>query len=60
LLNASAVATDYGTTYDRLVVIDKDGNVAFKGNRGAGNDVATVKEKVEEILGNNSDLYKWG
>jgi hypothetical protein len=51
LLNASTVATDYSTTYDRLVIIDKDGTVAFKGTRGAGNDVAAVKEKVEEILG---------
>jgi peroxiredoxin len=51
LLNASAVATAYGTTYDRLVVIDKAGNVAFKGTRGAGSDVSVVKEKVEEILG---------
>lgn len=51
LLNASSVATAYGTTYDRIVVIDKDGNVAFKGSRGAANDVAAVKEKVEEILG---------
>jgi hypothetical protein len=32
------------------VVIDKAGNVAFKGNRGAGSDVSAVKEKVEEIL----------
>jgi peroxiredoxin len=50
LLNASAVATAYGTTYDRLVVIDKAGNVAFKGTRGAGSDVSAVKGKVEEIL----------
>lgn len=52
LLSASTVATSYGTTYDRLVIIDKDGNVAFKGTRGASSDIATVKEKVEEILGN--------
>jgi peroxiredoxin len=51
LLNASSVATAYGTTYDRIVVIDKAGNVVFKGSRGAANDVAAVKEKVEEILG---------
>jgi len=51
LLNASVVASDYKTTYDRLVVIDKSGNIVFSGSQGAANDVATVKEKVKTLLG---------
>ena len=50
LLDASAVAADYETTYDRLVVIDKNGNVAHKGTRATTNDIATVKTMVQELL----------
>jgi len=31
LLNASGVATDYQTTFDRIIVIDKSGKIAFSG-----------------------------
>jgi peroxiredoxin len=51
LLNASGVASDYKTTYDRLVVIDQKGNVVFKGTRGASSDVADVNQKVKILLG---------
>ena len=50
LLNASSVAASYKTTYDRLVVIDKSGNIAYSGTQGAGADVDTVKAKVDELL----------
>jgi peroxiredoxin len=50
LLIASPVAVSYKTTYDRLVVIDKSGNIAFSGTRGAASDVDTVKAKVDELL----------
>lgn len=50
LFNASPVASSYKTTYDRLVVIDKLGNIAFSGTRGAAADVDTVKAKVDELL----------
>lgn len=50
LLIASPVATSYKTTYDRLVVIDKSGNIAFSGTRGAAADVDVVKAKVDELL----------
>lgn len=50
LLKASGVASEYGTTYDRLVVIDKEGKIAHSGTRAATNDIATVKAKVEELL----------
>lgn len=50
LLSASPVASSYKTTYDRLVVIDKAGNIAYSGTRGAAADVDAVKAKVEELL----------
>lgn len=50
LLTASSVAASYKTTYDRLVVIDKSGNIVFSGKQGASSDVDTVKAKVEELL----------
>ena len=50
LLNASAVAKDYDTTYDRLVVISKTGNIAHSGTRATTNDISTVKTKVDELL----------
>jgi peroxiredoxin len=50
LLNASSVATEYSTTYDRIVVIDKDRNFAFKGTQLASLDIAAAKAKVTELL----------
>jgi peroxiredoxin len=50
LLNASSVAASYKTTYDRLVVIDKSGNIAYSGTQGAGADADKVKIKVDELL----------
>lgn len=50
LLTASSVATNYKTTYDRLVVIDKSGNIVFSGKQGASSDVDAVKAKVDELL----------
>ena len=50
LLNASATAKTYGTTYDRIVVIDKAGNVVFSGVQGVDADIAVVKKKVEALL----------
>jgi len=52
LLNASGVALEYETTYDRLVVIDKEGNIAFKGQSSVYNDLDTVMELVDSLLGN--------
>ena len=50
LLNAASVASDYKTTYDRIVVIDKAGNIAFKGTQAASSDISAVKTKVTELL----------
>lgn len=50
LLNASNVAANYKTTYDRLVVIDKSGNIAFSGTQGAASDIDAVKAKIDALL----------
>lgn len=50
LLNASAVAGSFNTTYDRLIVIDKAGIVVFKGTQIASNDINKAVAKVEELL----------
>lgn len=44
------VATDWSTTYDRLVVIDSEGVMTFKGKSAASNDVGAAKQAVEEAL----------
>lgn len=50
LLMASPTAKAYSTTYDRLVVIDKSGNIMFDGKQGAGSDLAAAKAKIEMLL----------
>jgi len=50
LLNASGVASDYKTTFDRIVVVDKSGKIAFSGKQSAASDIATAKAKVMELL----------
>jgi len=50
LLNASGVAGEYSITYDRFVVIDKNGKIAHKGTRAATNDLATVMSLVDGLL----------
>ncbi len=50
LLNASKVAADYKTTYDRLVVVDQKGDISFSGTQGAASDISEVKKKVESLL----------
>jgi peroxiredoxin len=50
LLNASGVASDYKTTFDRIVVIDKSGKIAFSGKQSAASDIAAAKAKVMELI----------
>jgi peroxiredoxin len=50
LLNASGVAAEYKTTYDRIVIIDKAGTIAFSGNQLVSQDLAAAKAKVTELL----------
>ena len=50
LLNASATASDYQTTYDRMVVLDKSGKIRFRGTQNAANSITAVVETVEIYL----------
>ncbi len=52
LVKGSGVASSWSTTYDRLVVIDKNRVMAFKGTRGASSDISKAKEAIEEALDN--------
>ena len=52
LLDASGVASEYKTTYDRLIVVDKKGKIAHMGSRAAANDISTVVSTVNELLDN--------
>jgi peroxiredoxin len=50
LLMASPAARAFSTTYDRLLVVDKSGKIAFMGKQLAGSDLDAVVSKVEELL----------
>jgi peroxiredoxin len=50
LMMGSGTAKAYSTTYDRLVVIDKAGNIMFSGTHGAASDLAAAKAKIEMLL----------
>ena len=52
LLEASDVASSFKTTYDRLIVVDKNGKIAHKGARAASNDISTVETTVNDLLKN--------
>jgi peroxiredoxin len=49
-IKAGAVATAYGTTYDRLAVIDQDGILRHKGSAAASNDTENAREVIEGLL----------
>ena len=49
-IKAGSVASAYATTYDRFMVIDRDGVLAHKGAVGAINDVNTTKAVIEQSL----------
>ncbi len=52
LKNASSVASDYGTTYDRLIVIDTAGKIHHKGSKNVSSDLDGVVTKVKNLLDN--------
>ncbi len=49
-LKGSSVAKDFGTTYDRLVVVNKEGRIEFKGKSVASNDLNDVVDLVQQLL----------
>lgn len=50
LLNASATASAFKTTYDRLVVVDKMGKIRFTGSRLVSSDISSAKTIVDTYL----------
>ena len=50
LLNASSVARDYETTYDRIVVIDQNGGISFSGTQAVSSDLETAKTHIDSLL----------
>lgn len=50
LENGAMVAEDYGTTYDRLIIVGSDGKILFKGSQNASKDLATVVDALNEIF----------
>lgn len=49
-LNGSSVGSDYKSGRDRLVVINKEGKVAFSGSQVAKNDLNDVKDILNTLL----------
>ncbi len=50
LMNASGTATAFSTTYDRLIVINKEGKIAYKTNSSANSSINEVITKINELL----------
>lgn len=50
LMNASGLAAPYETTIDRIMVVDKEGYVSFKGEQLAVNDLEAVLTTVDMLL----------
>ncbi len=52
LQKGGSVATSWSTTYDRLVVIDSEGKMVFKGSKAARSDVSSAKTAIQTALNN--------
>lgn len=52
LLDAGNVGSNYKTTYNRIVIIDKNMNIVFSGTQSAANDLPKVKEKLDMLFAN--------
>ncbi len=61
-IKAGFVASDYETTYDRLMVIDKHGKLVHKGVLAADNDinnaVSAIRQSLAEITEVNCDTIQ--
>ena len=52
LQKGSAVASNWSTTYDRVVVIDAEGTMVFKGNSAASSDAEDAAVAIRSALSN--------
>ena len=50
LRQASAVTSSYGTRYDRGVIVDSDGNIAYKGSGLVVNEIGTIVTTIDNLL----------
>jgi len=50
-VKGAAMAKDYGSTYDRLVVVNAEGNIVYRGN-------SIAKNNLDEVIGIVGDLLK--
>jgi peroxiredoxin len=50
LIQAGSVADLYSTTYDRLIVVDQDGIIRFKGKSLARNDLDDAIDVIDQYL----------
>ena len=50
LMKGSSTANEYSTTYDRIIVIDKNGFIRFRGTQVASNDLNAAKSVVDSYL----------
>jgi peroxiredoxin len=50
LLKAGSLASDYSTTWDRLIIINREGEIAFKGNRIAAVDIDAARQALESLV----------
>jgi len=49
-LNGSGIVSDYGSNYDRLIVIDREGIIRHKGTTIAGNDINNAKTIIDTYI----------
>ena len=50
LMQASGTASNYSTTYDRLIIVDQNGNIAYKDNTSSSSSMNAVVNKLDELL----------
>lgn len=52
LLDAGDVALNYKTTYNRIVIIDKNKNVVFSGTQCVTKDLSAIRQQLDLLLKN--------
>ena len=52
-LKAGKMENLYSTSYDRIIIIDRDGKIAYKGNTSVANDLDNSIEALDNLLQQN-------
>ncbi len=58
LLKGSGIANNYGTIYDRLSVVDKNGILVHKGATAASGDISKAKDAITAALDVSTSVRK--